>query len=127
MDLKSRAGPRTSWTLVGVVGFAFFLDFSLYGVVVPLTPLSPADVNTEHRLGFFYAAYAVSVLLVTPLFGSVGDRVGGRIMMLWGAALALAATIFFGLASNFSVLLAARLCQGAASAATWMAGLALVA
>ena len=68
----------------GCGGLRLFLDFFLYGVVVPLTPLSPAGVNREDQLGFLYGAYAVSVLLVTPLFGYVGDRVGGRIMMLCG-------------------------------------------
>ena len=116
-----------SWTLVGVVAFALFLDYFLYGIVVPLTPLSPAKVNSEEQLGLLYGGYAVSVLLVTPLFGYLGDRVGARIMMICGVVLAASATAFFGLASNFSLLLAARLCQGAASAATWTAGLALIA
>jgi MFS family permease len=126
-EVASAPARSRSWTLVGIVAFALFLDFFLYGIVVPLTPLSPAGVKSEDQLGFLYAAYAVSVLLVTPLFGYLGDRVGGRVMMICGVVLAASATAFFGLAPNFYLLLAARLCQGAASAATWTSGLALVA
>jgi len=113
--------------VVGVVAFALFLDYFLYGIVVPLTPLSPAGVNSEEQLGLLYGAYAVIVLIVTPLFRYVGDRVGGRFMMICGVVLAASATALFGLAANFYLLLAARLCQGAASAATWTSGLALIA
>src|SRR5262245_16967170 len=123
----STSAHAKSWTIVGVVAFALFLDYFLYGVVVPLTPLSPAQVNSEEQLGLLYGGYAVSVLLVTPLCGYMGDRLGGRVMMIGGVVLAASATILFGLASNFSLLLAARLCQGAASAATWTSGLALIA
>ena len=126
-EVVSTATHSKSWTIVGVVAFALFLDYLLYGIVVPLTPLSPAKVNSEEQLGLLYGGYAVSVLLVTPLFGYLGDRVGARIMMICGVVLAASATALFGLASNFSLLLAARLCQGAASAATWTSGLALIA
>ncbi|MBI3798423.1 MAG: MFS transporter [Deltaproteobacteria bacterium] len=126
-EVVSMSAHSKSWTILGVVTFALFLDYFLYGIVVPLTPLSPAKVNSEEQLGLLYGGYAVSVLLVTPLFGYLGDRVGGRVMMICGVVLGASATILFGLAPNFSLLLAARLCQGAASAAVWTSGLALIA
>jgi len=118
--------PR-NWTLVGVVAFVLFVDYFLYGLVIPLTPLSPANVKTEDQLGSLYATYAASVLVVTPIFGYLGDRLGARFMMLVGVGFALAATLFFGTAQNYGGLFLARLCQGAASAAVWTSGLAIVA
>lgn len=112
---------------MGVVAFVLFVDYFLYGLVIPLTPLSPANVKTEDQLGSLYATYAASVLVVTPFFGYLGDRLGARFMMLVGVGFALAATLFFGLAQNYGGLFVARLCQGAASAAVWTSGLAIVA
>lgn len=116
-----------SWTIVGVVAFALFLDYFLYGMLVPLTSLSPAGVSSEDQLGLLYGAYALSVLIITPLFGYLGDRLGGRLTMFCGVVFGTCATAFSGLAPNFHMLLAARTCEGAASAATWTAGLALIA
>lgn len=116
-----------TWAVIVVVGFALFLDYFLYGTVIPLTPVSPAGLHSEALLGVLYGAYAISVLIVAPLFGHLGDRLGSRTIMIYGAGLAIGATVLFGLAPNFYVLLLARMCQGAASGATWTAGLALIA
>jgi MFS transporter, DHA1 family, solute carrier family 18 (vesicular amine transporter), member 1/2 len=74
-----------------------------------------------------YGAYAVGVLATTPLFGVLSDRVGRRPPMLWGVAVQAAATLLFATAGGAASMLAARLLQGVAAAATWTAGLALVA
>jgi DHA1 family solute carrier family 18 vesicular amine transporter 1/2 len=116
-----------AWTIVGVVAFALFLDYLLYGMLVPLTSLSPAGVHTEEHFGILYGGYAVSVLVVTPIFGYFGDRLGGRRTMFCGVVFGLLAAAFSGLASSFQLLLVARLFEGAASAATWTAGLAVIA
>jgi MFS family permease len=93
---------------------SLFVDYFLYGIVMPLMPHSPANIVEEH-LGLLYGGYAVSVLVVTPLFGYLGDRVGGRPIMICGMVLAGRATTLFAMASNFPLSLLARLCQGAAS------------
>jgi MFS family permease len=119
--------PAPGWTLVGTVALLLFVDYFLYGATIPLTPHAPAGIKSEDQLGFLYATYAASVLVVTPFFGYLGDRIGVRFMMLVGVAFAAAASLFFASAHSFEMLLAARLCQGAASAAVWTSGLALVA
>jgi DHA1 family solute carrier family 18 vesicular amine transporter 1/2 len=113
--------------MVVVIACTLFTDYFLYGIFFPLAAHSPAKLEGEEQLAWLYGVYALSVLLVTPLFGYFGDRIGGRTTMLCGLALAAGATLLFGVASNFSVLLAARLFQGAASAALWTSGLALIA
>jgi len=72
------------WGLVGAVALILFVDYFLYGVVIPLTPHAPAGVKSEDQLGFLYATYAASVLVVTPFFGYLGDRLGARFMLLAG-------------------------------------------
>jgi predicted MFS family arabinose efflux permease len=81
----------------------------------------------EEQLAELYGAYAISALLSTPFFGYLAQRFGSRSIVLCGVALAAVAATLFGSASSFHTLLLARLCQGAASAALWIAGLAVIA
>ncbi len=118
---------RGTWTVVGVVAYALFMDYFVYGLVVPLTPFTPVGAMTEDRLALLYGSYAAGVLCATPLFGFLGDRLGCRRPMIIGVCLSATATALFWLAPSYSLLILARVCQGAASAGTWTSGLALVA
>jgi MFS family permease len=99
----------------------------MYGLVVPLTPYSPAKVAGEQQMGILYGAYALGVLLATPVFGHLGDKHGCRTPMLIGVLLISMATLLFAFGTSFYMLVIARACQGASAAASWTAGLALVA
>jgi DHA1 family solute carrier family 18 vesicular amine transporter 1/2 len=116
-----------SWHVTGVVAFAFFMDYLIYGLVVPLTLYSPAGISGQEEFGLLYGGYALGVLAATPLFGYFGSRVGLKRLMICGVALSAAATMLFWLAPNFALMLLARLLQGAASAGTWTAGLSMIA
>ncbi|MGH7044893.1 MAG: MFS transporter [Stellaceae bacterium] len=120
-----RAGRRSG--VVSVVGFALFMDYLIYGLLVPLSPYSPAHATGEQQLGLLYGGYAAGVLLATPLFGFLGDRIGCRRPLICGVALSAIALVLLCFAPVFSLLLLARVLQGAAAAATWTAGLALIA
>lgn len=120
----ARAHP---WALVGIVSFALFMDYLIYGATLPLMAFAPGGTMGEAQLGALATAYAFGTLAATPLFGWLGLRRGCRVVMLQGVALAGLATLLFVLAPDFSVLVAARLAQGAAGAALWIAGLALIA
>jgi MFS family permease len=113
--------------MVAVIAFCLFLDYFLYGLLFPLAAYSPAGLKGEGHLALLYGVYAISVLLVTPVFGYLGDRIGCRSTMMCGAALAVCAVSLLGLAPNLSLLLLGKFCQGAASAALWTSGLALIA
>jgi MFS transporter, DHA1 family, solute carrier family 18 (vesicular amine transporter), member 1/2 len=131
-SLKQQDHPTLSshWNsraMVFVVVFSLFIDYFLYGLLFPLAAHSPSGLKGEREYALLYGVYAISVLLVTPVFGYLGNRIGGRLNMLYGAALAVCAIALFGLTSSFSLLLLAKICQGAASAALWTSGLALIA
>jgi MFS transporter, DHA1 family, solute carrier family 18 (vesicular amine transporter), member 1/2 len=113
--------------MVAVIAFSLFLDYFLYGLLFPLAAHSPAGLKGEGHLALLYGVYAISVLLVTPVFGYLGDRIGGRSTMMCGAALAVCAVSLLGLAPSLWLLLLGKFCQGAASAALWTSGLALIA
>lgn len=123
---RSFAGTRY-WVPIVVVGYALFMDYLIYGAVLPLMAYTPAHVSGARELGLLSGAYAVGVLGATPFYGWLGDRVGCRQPLIQGVLLSAVATLLFALAPNFPMLIVARLAQGAAAAATWTAGLALVA
>lgn len=116
-----------TWHVTGVVTFALFMDYMIFGLVVPLTLYSPAQITDEEQFALLYGAYALGTLAATPLFGYLGSRIGLRRTMICGVALSAAATMGFWLAPDFALLFVARLLQGGAAAATWTAGLSLIA
>jgi DHA1 family solute carrier family 18 vesicular amine transporter 1/2 len=116
-----------SRAIIIVIAYALFLDYFLYGMLFPLAAYSPAGSKGEGQLVLLYGVYAVSVLLVTPVFGYLGDRIGARSTMLCGAALAVCAIALLGAAPSLPLLVLGKFCQGAASAALWTSGLALIA
>ena len=116
-----------TWKVLGVVAYALFMDYFIYGLVVPLTAQSPVGAMSEDRLAILFACYAAGVLVATPVFGHLGDRLGCRLPMIIGVSFSALATLLFCIAPSYPLLALARVCQGAASAGTWTAGLALVA
>jgi MFS transporter, DHA1 family, solute carrier family 18 (vesicular amine transporter), member 1/2 len=121
---RLRAGR---WAALVAVGFAVFTDYLIYGAIVPLTPYSPAAGGPVSHLSILYGAYSVGVLLSTPPFGIIGDRFSYRAVMWLAAGLSVPGILLLWHTDGFALTLIGRLFQGAASAATWTAGLALVA
>lgn len=121
MDSRRSLSP-----LVSVV-FALFTDAFLYEVVVPLAPLSPAGINSTSDIASTYCAYALGVILFTPVCGIISDRIGRKIPLLIGAICQLVAIYTFAGAGTFWALMLARIIQGGAASATWTAGLAVIA
>lgn len=113
--------------MIVVIGYAVAVDYLVYGVVLPLTLFSPANITKDEELAILEGLYAGGAFLTTPIVGHLGDRFGCRRPMIAGALLLAGATALFAFAPNFGVMAAARVLQGVASAATWTAGLALVA
>ncbi|MBC7106459.1 MAG: MFS transporter [Firmicutes bacterium] len=107
---------------------AVFLDTVGYGIIIPVVPgyavrlgASPEDV------GVIFAAYSVTLLLGSLPAGRVADRYGRRAPVVLGMAGLALATLAFALARSYWTLLLSRLLQGLAAAATWTAGLAMIA
>jgi MFS transporter, DHA1 family, solute carrier family 18 (vesicular amine transporter), member 1/2 len=117
----------TSLGIIVAVTVALFSDAFLYGMLIPLIAKSRAAPENELGLAISYGAYGLGVLVATPMLASLVDRAGRRRPMLVAVLCQAGATVLFATAGDMPALLLARLVQGAASAATWTAGLALVA
>ena len=113
--------------MILAVSFALFMDYLIYGAVLPLLAYAPGSAVGEEHLGLLATAYAVGALGATPLFGWLGERRGCRGPMIQGVLLSAFAVLLFAVAPGFTVLMVARFVQGVAGAAVWIAGLALVA
>jgi len=111
-----------------VVGLAFFTDALVYAMLPPLLPEYARTLGlSQTRLGLLFGSYAAALLLATLPLGHWADRSGRRGPFLAATAGFGAATALFACADGFPLLMLARLFQGVAAAATWVAGLALVA
>ncbi len=119
--------PRPRAVLV-VTALAFFTDSLLYYLLVPLLPAYARELHaSQMELGVLFASYSVALVAGTFPFGALADRVGRRQPLLWGLVGLAASTLFFAIARSYPLLVLARLLQGLSAAATWTAGLALLA
>jgi MFS transporter, DHA1 family, solute carrier family 18 (vesicular amine transporter), member 1/2 len=119
------AAPATALVLVTA---AVFTDMLVYGVLMPILPIYAATLGaSQATIGVLFACYALALLAATPVFGVLSDRVGRRRPMLWGMFGLAASTLIFAFSDRLAELVLARLLQGISAAATWTAGLALLA
>lgn len=105
-----------------------FFDMLLYSVIIPLTPYyEEAFKASPTMIGFLFSSYSITLLIFTPYFGSLTDRIGRKKPLVIGLAGMVLATVLFAHPLNFGMLVIARGLQGMASAATFTAALALIA
>ncbi len=111
-----------------VVGLAFFADTLVYAMLPPLLPeYARLHGLSQTRLGVLFGSYAAALLLSCLPLGAWSDRRGRRGPFLGGLLAFGGATLLFAFAGTYPVLLLARVLQGIAAAATWVAGLSMVA
>lgn len=128
-DQLRRSPIATAFT----VSLALFTDMLAYGIVVPILPnilatMKRGDSTSHEDLGILVAAYAVGLLIFTPLFGIFSDRYRSRkAPMLCGLVGLCVATVLFTRASNFTELCLARIAQGISGGAAWSIGLSMLA
>ncbi|NLM30775.1 MAG: MFS transporter [Methanomicrobiales archaeon] len=119
------ASPDAILVLVVLV---VFMDMIIYGLLIPVFPeYAPRLGLDESILGIIFGLYAAMLLLFSIPMGLLSDRVGRRPLIVIGMILLALATALFGFATTVTHLFAARLIQGISAAATWSAGLALLA
>lgn len=121
-----RPAPKT--LALAVTALAFHVDTLLYYLLVPLLPAYARDLRlNQMEVGLLFGSYAVAMLLATFPMAALTDRFGRRRPMLWGLAGLGATTLLFAFSRDFGLLVLARALQGAAGAATWLPGMALLA
>ena len=91
-----------------------FVDLVGFGIVIPILPFFARSFGvSELVIGLLAASYSAMQFGFAPLFGSLSDRYGRRIVMVVSLAGATVAWIIFGFATGLAVLFASRLLAGA--------------
>ncbi|KAI9281006.1 major facilitator superfamily domain-containing protein [Umbelopsis sp. AD052] len=119
----------------------------VYGIIVPIIPFimlsidmgkSPEDVDpyattgddgqVSQQTGVLLALFAAGILVGSPLFGYLGDKMKRRQgPMLIGILGLIASTLLFMFSRHYYELLIARFLQGIADSCVWILCLCLVA
>lgn len=111
-----------------LVSAAIFTDMMVYSLVIPVLPSYAMSLGADElTIGVIFGVFSLALLLFSIPVGLLSDRAGRRPIMATGMLSLAAATIVFALSANIYVLIIARIIQGISGAATWSAGLALLA
>src|SRR6185436_19180151 len=123
MPLRNSRG-----TAVAFVTLATFTDIVAYSIAVPVLPdLSRRLGATPTTIGFLFASFGVTLLILSIPMGAISDRAGRKGPLVGGMLVLAAASAIFAYANTLPALFGARLAQGAADAVTWVVGFALLA
>jgi len=105
-------------------GFTLAVDFSILNVALPAVG---ADVGFSlDNLQWIATAFSLCAAGFTLFFGRIADLFGRRRLFLLGIGLLGVSSLIGGLATTPSVLIAARIAQGLATAAVTPAALSLL-
>ena len=90
------------------------IDLIGFSIVMPLLPLYARHYDfTAIQIGWLYAAYPVCQLVAGPVLGRLSDRYGRRPVLVFSQAGTALSFVILGLSSNFTVMLLARMLDGA--------------
>ncbi|MCK9298422.1 MAG: MFS transporter, partial [Methanoculleus sp.] len=125
--LRNRIAASPDAILVLVV-LVIFMDMMIYGLLIPVFPQYAPRIGVDEQvIGVVFGIYAAMLLIFSIPMGLLSDRVGRRPLIVVGMLLLALATALFGFSTTFTHLVVARTVQGVSAAATWSAGLALLA
>jgi predicted MFS family arabinose efflux permease len=93
----------------------------------PVIPQIAHDINVDpNAVALLTTAFALPFALVQPVLGPVGDMVGKVRVMIACLAVTILAMLASGLATNFSILLGARIVAGIAAGGIFPVGIAVI-
>ncbi|KPI42109.1 putative MFS-type transporter [Cyphellophora attinorum] len=123
----------SNWFITLAVCFAVFTDVFLYAVIVPVIPFALesrvglAASEVQHWVSILLAVYGAALLVAAPIFGVLADRIRSRqAPLLAGLVVLLGATVMFCFGKSLTVLVVARVLQGASAGVVWVVALALL-
>jgi predicted MFS family arabinose efflux permease len=125
--LKTSVGAKPAFLVLVALWLMVLASSSQVMIIPALLPRIQELFHVPEALqGVLIASYAVSMGVFGLLIGPVSDRVGRRIILLWGTGLLTVALAIHSLAWDFSVLLAVRVLAGVAGGVLTGAAVAYV-
>lgn len=92
-----------------------------------LKPLVPHSGNEDTSVGLLFASKAIVQLMISPISGTIIDRIGYDLPMVFGLGVIFLSTAIFAFGQSYGVLFVARSLQGLGSAFADTSGLAMIA
>ncbi len=121
---STTSGTRRVPLLVGLLFGLAGLGSSSAAIALPVIG---SDLGVSTGIGaWVISLYALMLAVTTAVYGRVSDLVGIRLPLLAGVTLMTVGALIGALAPNFTVLLVARILQGAGAAAVPTLGVAIV-
>jgi EmrB/QacA subfamily drug resistance transporter len=114
-SLVARAGSRRVLYILTAILFLTFLDTTIMSVA--LADLQATLHTSVSDLQWIINAYALVFASLMLGFGTLGDRIGRKKVMLGGVVVFIAGSLFGALAPNTGTLIAARAVMGLGAAA----------
>jgi MFS transporter, DHA1 family, tetracycline resistance protein len=99
---------------LGVIVAIVLVDLLGFSVVMPLlAPFAQEYGLNEIQIGLLYAAYPMCQLVSGPILGRLSDRYGRRPLLIVSQAGTALSFLVLGLSRDFTVMLLARMLDGA--------------
>jgi MFS transporter, Spinster family, sphingosine-1-phosphate transporter len=119
---------RYAWVVVGLLWFAFLLNYIDRQVIFSVFPLLKSDFKlSDFELGLLSTSFLWVYAFASPVAGYMGDRFGRKNTVVASLLIWSLMTWATARAKNFQELLAARGLMGVSEAAYLPAGLAMIA
>lgn len=124
---RRRAAPLVTPTFLVVMAatFAYFIAVGALAPTLPLFVEGPLD-GTSVEVGLTIGAFAVSAVLLRPLVGSVGDRRGRNVLIIFGGVMVAVSVLGYVLVSSLQPLLLLRLLTGVGEAAFYVGAASVI-
>src|SRR5208337_3741750 len=99
---------------LGIVVLIVLIDLLGFSVVMPLlAPFAEQYGFREWQIGLLFAAYPLCQLVAGPILGRLSDRYGRRPLLIFSQAGTALSFLILGMSRDFTVMLLARLLDGA--------------
>ena len=101
-------------TPLGVIVLVVLVDLLGFTLVMPLlAPFADQYGFKDWQIGFLFSAYPVCQLVAGPVLGRLSDRYGRKPVLMFSQAGTALSFLMLGLSRDFSVMLLARMLDGA--------------
>jgi MFS family permease len=122
------APSRAPYALIVLLGAALMINYVDRGTISTAAPLLEKELGlTPSQLGWMLSAFFWAYVGSQPLMGWCVDRLGAARVLAAGFSLWSVSTVFTGLSSGITALVAARLFMGVGESVTYPSALALLA
>jgi len=106
------SGQISHWRLFSAIVSPMFLGMVGETIVATALPIIAASLGNVERIAWVVVAYLITLAVMAPIYGRLGDAFGRRRMMVVALILAMLGSILCALSTSIEMLIGARILQG---------------